>query len=176
MPPFLPVFGRTLAKRALAHWFLIYVAIQVYWLSGCIGRNYEFLWDQDGVEVWAEFLLVFVFYGIWVAIMVYFYRLSKTYSWVLSIFSVGLAAPLWAQISWSTSNISYSVVFFSGSVSAFVALSVYLWLGILASVQSVGLSMMLLQVILFLIFRLLPEFMSRLLLRSHKLLEYQCIF
>lgn len=69
---------------------------------------------------------------------------SKTHTWLLPVFAVGLGAPRWCQILWGTSGIAYYVPW-AHSGGPYLAIGLWLWLGVLDSVQGVGLGLILLQ-------------------------------
>ena len=114
--------------------------IQNYWLSAPYGRNWIYLWSSDDVPAWQIAVLVIVFFiGIWIIFLCTFSRLSKSHSWILPVFAMGLGAPRWAQILWSTSNMGQYLPWTSGPVaSALAGRSLWLWLGVLDAVQGVG--------------------------------------
>ena len=143
-PPSIPSFIRSFAGRRLALWFLISEFIKSYWLSGPYGRNWQFLWRQP-IPSYFIFLLVLAFMGVWILLMFMFKRQSRIHAWILPVFAAGLLSPRWAQMSWSTSNIGDGLTW-GGDLGDYFSLSLWLWLGALDAVQSVGLSMMLLQV------------------------------
>ena len=88
-------------------------------------------------------LLVLLFFVVlWVAILYVFVRLSKSHSWILPIFAIGLGAPRWCQIFWSTSSIGLYLPWAGGPIaSALVSRSLWLWLGLLDTIQGVGFGM-----------------------------------
>jgi alpha-1,3-glucan synthase len=98
-PPKVPGFLKTMFRRKLVLWFLASELLRDYWLSGPYGRNWGFLW-QTPIPQWQIFLLIFVFFvGVWfliIGILTYF---SKTHTWLLAVFAVGLGAPRWCQVS-----------------------------------------------------------------------------
>jgi alpha-1,3-glucan synthase len=143
LPPLIPKFYSSFRKRGLAIWFIIAQFLQAYWLSGPYGRNWTFLWSQP-IPSYQIFLLFVVFILVWASLMRGFWQYSQIHSWILPIFAVGLLSPRWAQMSWSTSNIGYSLVWPNG-IGPYFSLSLWLWLGVLDAIQAVGLSMMLLQ-------------------------------
>ena len=52
---------------------------------------------------------------------------------------MGLGAPRWVQILWSTSNMGHYLPWAAGPVaSAIAGRSLWLWLGVLDAVQGVG--------------------------------------
>jgi alpha-1,3-glucan synthase len=91
--------------------------------------------------------LVVAFFGVaWVLILFIFARLSKSHSWILPVFACGLGAPRWAQIWWGVSGMGLFLPWAgSYTTSALVSRSLWLWLGILDSLQGVGFGMILLQ-------------------------------
>ena len=76
-----------------------------------------------------------------------FAELSVTHPWALPIFAVGVGAPRWAQILWSTSGVGLWIPWagYSYVASGTVGRILWLWLGILDALQGVGFGMILLQ-------------------------------
>ncbi|KAE9391982.1 hypothetical protein BT96DRAFT_979605 [Gymnopus androsaceus JB14] len=127
-----PNFLRTLFRRRIVIWFLVSVVLQSYWLSGPYGQNWHFLWNSE-LPTWQILLLVLAFFiGVWSLMLFVLTHFSKTHTWLLPIFAVGLGAPRWCQILWGTSGIAYG--------GLYLAIGLWLWLGVLDSVQGVGLS------------------------------------
>ncbi|KAG2142801.1 uncharacterized protein EDB93DRAFT_1157751 [Suillus bovinus] len=143
-PPKLSNFLETLFRRKLVLWFIASEILRDYWLSGPYGRNWSFLWSVP-IPKWAIMLLViFFFVGVW-ALMLYILRsLSKTHTWLLPVFAIGLGAPRWCQTLWGTSSLALYIPW-AGSGGPYLGLSLWLWLGVLDAVQGVGLGMILLQ-------------------------------
>ena len=121
-------------------WFFVVVVIQNYWLSTPYGRNWIYLWSNETVPAWQIVILVLVFFvGIWIGFLFIFSHLSKSHSWILPVFAMGLGAPRWAQILWSNSNMGQYLPWTAGPVaSAIAGRSLWLWLGVLDAVQGVG--------------------------------------
>ncbi|KIK57781.1 glycosyltransferase family 5 protein [Collybiopsis luxurians FD-317 M1] len=143
-PPKVPHFLQTLFRRRLVLWFLASEILRDYWLSGPYGRNWSFLWDVH-VPKWQILLLVLTFFvvvwGIMLAVLTHF---SKTHTWLLPVFAVGLGAPRWCQMLWGTSSLALYIPW-AGRSGPYLGLSLWLWLGVLDAVQGVGLGMILLQ-------------------------------
>ncbi len=146
-PGNIPSFYTSLFRRKIIIWFFVVVVIQNYWLSAPYGRNWLYLWSSQHLPAWQTLILVFVFFVlVWAAILYVFSRLSTSHSWILPVFSMGLGAPRWAQIMWATSNIGAYVPWAGGPVaSAIAGRALWLWLGVLDAVQGVGFGMILLQ-------------------------------
>jgi len=90
--------------------------------------------------------MVFFFVILWVAVLLVFAKLSKSHSWIVPIFAIGLGAPRWCQMLWSTSNIGLYLPWAGDAVaSALVSRSLWLWLGLLDTIQGVGFGMIFLQ-------------------------------
>lgn len=70
--------------------------------------------------------------------------LSKTHTWLLPVFAVGLGAPRWCQMLWGTSSLALYIPW-AGHAGPYLGISLWLWLGVLDAVQGVGLGMILLQ-------------------------------
>ncbi|KAF8121955.1 glycoside hydrolase family 13/glycosyltransferase family 5 protein [Boletus edulis] len=143
-PPKVPNFFRTLFRRKLVLWFLASEVLRDYWLSGPYGRNWGFLWNVP-ISKWQIALLVGMFFiGVWAFMMFVLTHLSKTHTWMLPVFAVGLGAPRWCQTLWGTSSLALYIPW-AGSAGPYLGLSLWLWLGVLDAVQGVGLGMILLQ-------------------------------
>uniref|UniRef100_A0A0W0GDS6 alpha-1,3-glucan synthase n=1 Tax=Moniliophthora roreri TaxID=221103 RepID=A0A0W0GDS6_MONRR len=143
-PPKVPYFLRTLVRRKLVLWFLASEILRDYWLSGPYGRNWSFLWNVE-VPKWRIFLLVITFFVfVWAGLLLALTHFSKTHTWLLPVFAVGLGAPRWCQMLWGTSSLALYIPW-AGSGGPYLGLSLWLWLGVLDAVQGVGLGMILLQ-------------------------------
>jgi alpha-1,3-glucan synthase len=98
-PPQVPGFLKTLFRRKLVLWFLAAELLRDYWLSGPYGRNWGFLWAVP-IPKWQILLLLLTFFVVvWFAILQVLTYFSKTHTWLLAIFAVGLGAPRWCQVS-----------------------------------------------------------------------------
>ncbi|KAJ7219301.1 modular protein with glycoside hydrolase family 13 and glycosyltransferase family 5 domains, partial [Mycena pura] len=143
-PPKVPHFFATLFRRKLVLWFLASEILRDYWLSGPYGRNWTFLWSVD-IPKWQIALLVVAFFiGVWALMMIILTHFSKTHTWLLPVFAVGLGAPRWCQMLWGTSSLALYIPW-AGSAGPYLGISLWLWLGVLDAVQGVGLGMILLQ-------------------------------
>lgn len=101
--PSIPYFWRSLMNRNLTKWFLLSESLSAFWLGNFYGRTWRFLWIQP-LSPWIIFILVFFFFVIvWGLLLYLFQYWSKTHSWIMCIFAVGLISPKWAQVFWSTS-------------------------------------------------------------------------
>jgi alpha-1,3-glucan synthase len=143
-PPQVPGFLKTLFRRKLVLWFLAAELLRDYWLSGPYGRNWGFLWSVP-IPKWQITLLVIAFFIVlWFLILAALTYFSKTHTWLLAIFAVGLGAPRWCQMLWGTSSLALYIPW-AGHAGPYLGLSLWLWLGVLDAVQGVGLGMILLQ-------------------------------
>ncbi|KIY43381.1 glycoside hydrolase family 13 and glycosyltransferase family 5 protein [Fistulina hepatica ATCC 64428] len=143
-PPKVPHFLKTLFRRKLVLWFLASELLRDYWLSGPYGRNWSYLWSVD-IPKWVILMLVLTFFiGVWGAMMLVLTQFSKTHTWVLPVFAVGLGAPRWCQMLWGTSSLALYIPW-AGKAGPYLGVSLWLWLGVLDAVQGVGLGMILLQ-------------------------------
>jgi alpha-1,3-glucan synthase len=140
-------FYSTIFRRKIIMWTLVTVLIQNYFLSAPYGRNWQFLWSSRSAPTWAIALLVlFFFVVLWAAILYVLMHVSAYHSWILPIFAIGLGAPRWCQMLWSTSSIGLYLPWAGGPIaSALVSRSLWLWLGLLDTIQGVGFGMILLQ-------------------------------
>ena len=107
----------------------------------------SYLWSSRHAPGWAIFLLILLFFVVvWIGILLFFGYLSTTHSWIIPIFAVGLGAPRWCQILWSNSNIGQYLPWAGGPIaSALLGRCLWLWLGVLDSIQGIGFGMILLQ-------------------------------
>jgi alpha-1,3-glucan synthase len=147
-PGKIPAFYTALLRRPITAWFFITVVMQNYFLSIPYGRNWTYLWSSKYAPTWTIVLLIVLFFIIlWMLVLAFFSRLSKAHPWIMPIFAIGLGAPRWAQMLWGTSSFGLWLPWFVGGPvgGALGGRAVWLWLGILDSLQGVGLGMMLLQ-------------------------------
>ncbi|CAA7271667.1 unnamed protein product [Cyclocybe aegerita] len=143
-PPKVPHFLKTLFRRKLVLWFLASEILRDYWLSGPYGRNWSFLWSVP-IPKWQILILVVVFFvGVWAAMLLVLTHFSKTHTWLLPVFAVGLGAPRWCQMLWGTSSLALYIPW-AGKSGPYLGISLWLWLGVLDAIQGVGLGMILLQ-------------------------------
>ena len=145
-PGKIPSFYQTLLRRRIIGWFFITVILQNYFLSTPYGRNWAYLWSSNHAPIWAIALLVLLFFIIiWILFLLIFGQLSKSHSWILPIFAIGLGAPRWAQMLWGTSSLGLWMPWFPGGPvgGALAGRELWLWLGLLDSLQGVGFEMML---------------------------------
>ncbi|KAH8691393.1 alpha-1,3-glucan synthase Ags2 [Talaromyces proteolyticus] len=140
-------FYKSVYRRKIILWFFVAVIIQNFFLSAPYGRNWSFLWSSNHASAWEIVLLVILFFVVvWSVLLGIMCYLSKSHSWILPVFAIGLGAPRWAQIWWGTSNVGQYIPWVSSYVSgALVSRSLWLWLGVLDSLQGVGFGMILLQ-------------------------------
>lgn len=145
-PESIPGLYLSLMHRKLVPWFFIGVIIQNYWLSAPYGRNWQFLFGSQYLPDWATAVLALGFFvGLWGIVLYIFSIFSDEHTWLLPIFAIGLGAPRWAQMMWSCSGIGWYVPWGgSGLGSAILSRCLWLWLGLLDSIQGVGFGMMLL--------------------------------
>lgn len=146
-PGAVPDFYSSIFRRKIIVWFLVAVFIQNIFLSAPYGRSWSYLWRSKHAPSWAIVLLILLFFVVvWAGILFYFGHLSTTHSWFIPIFAIGLGAPRWCQIFWATSNIGQYLPWAGGPVaSAILGRSLWLWLGVLDSIQGIGFGMILLQ-------------------------------
>lgn len=142
-----PSFYHSILRRKIILWFLVVVIIQNYWLSAPYGRSWAYLWSSSNTPTWSIVLLILIFFiGIWAALLWIFGHYSKSHSWILPLFAIGLGAPRWCQMLWGISNIGLYVPWAgSAAASALVGRGLWLWLGVLDAIQGVGFGMILLQ-------------------------------
>ena len=147
-PGRIPSFYRSLTRRKVVIWFFVTVILQNYFLSAPYGRNWTYLWSSKHAPVWSIACLVLLFFVVvWAAFLALFAHLSRTHTWILPIFAIGLGAPRWCQMLWGTSNMGQWIPWVAGSplAGALVGRSLWLWLGLLDTLQGIGIGMILLQ-------------------------------
>ncbi|KZF26426.1 glycosyltransferase family 5 protein [Xylona heveae TC161] len=146
-PGTVPSFYRSLARRKIIGWFFISVLLQNYWLSAPYGRNWRYLWTTQHASFWQILLLLlFFFVGVWALVLFILGRLSKSHLWIMPVFAIGLGAPRWCQMLWGASGAASYLPWAGGyTAGALVGRGLWLWLGILDSLQGVGFGMILLQ-------------------------------
>lgn len=145
-PGKMPSFYHSIGRRKIVLWFFATVLIQNFFLSAPYGRNWSFLWSSPHTSTWQIVVLVAVFFiGVWAGILWILGMLSKSHSWILPLFAIGLGAPRWAQIWWGTSNIGLYLPWAGDyTTGALLSRALWLWLGTLDALQGVGLGMILL--------------------------------
>ena len=126
------------------------------------GRNWTFLWSVPIPQYQILILVVIFFVGVWAAMLAILTHFSKTHTWLLPVFAVGLGAPRWCQMLWGTSSLALYIPW-AGRGGPYLGISLWLWLGVLDAVQGVGLGLILLQVCAQQCYRkeLLPKFLFR---------------
>ena len=125
-------------------WFLFSETVSAFWLSGLYGRNWTFLWTQPLSPLSTAGMIIFFFGIVWFSLLYGFRVWSKTHSWIICVFAVGLVCPRWGQIFWSTSTLG-TFLAWASEAGAYLSLGLFLWLGVLDALQQIGLAMMLLQ-------------------------------
>lgn len=145
-PDKIPSFYASLIRRRIVPMFFVTVIIQNFFLSAPYGRNWEFLFYSRAIPQWSVLLLAFAFFGIlWCLALWLFSFFSKTHPWIVPLFAIGLGAPRWAQMLWGISGIGLYLPWVGTSVaSAILTRCLWLWLGLLDTIQGVGLGMVLL--------------------------------
>ncbi|EFQ32048.1 glycosyl transferase group 1 [Colletotrichum graminicola] len=146
-PGYIPSFYASLIRRNIVPWFFLTVVVQNYWLSAPYGRNWQFLFASKYVPGWSAVLLAVGFFvGVWTLLLVALSRFSVTHPWLVPMFSVGLGAPRWAQMLWGTSGIGLYLPWLGHNAvaSALLSRALWLWLGVLDTIQGVGIGMVLL--------------------------------
>lgn len=147
-PGKIPAFYKSILRRKIIIWFSVSIVLQNYFLSMPYQRNWNYFWGSKYLPRWGAFLLAVAFFiGVWYILLAILAWRSKTHSWIVPIFAIGLGAPRWAQMLWSTSGIGWWVPWMVGGPQGYAigARAVWLWLGVLDSIQGVGFGMILLQ-------------------------------
>ncbi|KAL4788597.1 hypothetical protein BJX76DRAFT_353043 [Aspergillus varians] len=148
VPGKVPSFYKSLFRRRIVLWNFVAVILQNFFLSAPYGRNWSFLWTTAHAHAWQIVILCIVFFGVlWIAFLFLVSQLSKQHSWFLPVFACGLGAPRFIQIWWAVSGIGYYLPWVSGgyTAGALVSRSLWLWLGVLDSIQGLGFGIILLQ-------------------------------
>lgn len=145
-PGIVPSFYRSLLGRPLVLWFLVAVVLQTFFLSTNYPRTWLFLWSSGTAPRYAVALLTFIFFcPVWLAIMTILGRLTKSHAWIIPIFAVCLGAPRWCQMLWALSGVGNHIPWAaSPALGALLSRAVWLWLGVLDTLQGVGIGTMLL--------------------------------
>ncbi|KAH8750212.1 glycosyl transferase group 1 [Diaporthe sp. PMI_573] len=145
-PDYIPSFYKSLMRRHVVPWFFLAVLVQNYWLSAPYGRNWQFLFSSKYIPGWSAVLLAIGFFVIvWALLLWIFSKFSLSHPWIVPVFSVGLGAPRWAQMLWGTSGVGLYLPWLGSAVaSAVVSRILWLWLGVLDTIQGVGVGMVLL--------------------------------
>jgi len=131
----------------LLQWFFAATLLQNAFLSTYYGRNWQFLWSSNVAHTYQIVLLaIFFFLVLWITVLLLFSRLTRSHSWILPLFAIGLGAPRWAQTLWSCSGLGLYLPWTGSALSsALLSRSLWLWLGLLDALQGVGFGMILLQ-------------------------------
>ncbi|EPY52099.1 alpha-1,4-glucan synthase Ags1 [Schizosaccharomyces cryophilus OY26] len=141
----IPAFYKSLLRRKLVVWFCIAVFLQNFWLSTLNARSWSYFWDLGEIPQWQMFLLMIAFFIVlWALLLGVLAWIARTHSWIICVFGVGLGAPRWVQTFWATSNIGLYLPW-AGRAGPYLGRTLWLWLGVLDSVQNVGIGMILLQ-------------------------------
>ncbi|CAB38509.1 cell wall alpha-1,3-glucan synthase Mok13 [Schizosaccharomyces pombe] len=144
-PGNIPAFYTALLRRKLVLWFFVATILQNYWLSTLYGRSWKYLWGGSLLAPWKMLTIAFfLFLSMWIIMLMFLGRKSLTHSWLLPVFGVGLGSPRWLQMMWGTSNIGVYLPW-AGVAGPIVGRILWIWLGVLDSVQGVGVGMILLQ-------------------------------
>ncbi|KAI2910628.1 CAZyme family GH13 [Aspergillus niger] len=141
-------FYKSVFRRKIVLWNFVAVILQNFFLSAPYGRNWGFLWSSNHAKAWQIVILCIVFYGfVWAGFLFVVSRYFKSHSWFLPVFACGLGAPRFIQIWWGVSGIGYFLPWVSGGYlgGALASRSLWLWLGVLDSIQGLGFGIILLQ-------------------------------
>ncbi|OJJ32183.1 hypothetical protein ASPWEDRAFT_118157 [Aspergillus wentii DTO 134E9] len=147
-PGKVPSFYKSVFRRKIVLWNFVVVILQNFFLSAPYGRNWSFLWSSSHAKDWQVGILCAFFFGfVWALFLFILSHLSKSHSWILPVFACGLGAPRWAQIWWGISGIGYYLPWTAGGATggALISRCLWLWLGVLDSLQGLGFGMILLQ-------------------------------
>jgi len=144
-PDEVPSLYASILRRKTTLWFFVAVILQNYFLSSPYGRNWFYLFSSQHLPVWGTLLLTAFFYiVVWAAFLAFFAVVSKRHPWWLPLFALGLGAPRWAQMLWGTSGFGLYLPWTGSALwSAILSRSLWLWLGLLDTVQNAGIGMIL---------------------------------
>jgi alpha-1,3-glucan synthase len=144
-PDEVPSLYKALIRRKTTLWFFVAVILQNYFLSSPYGRNWLYLFSSQHIPVWVILALTaFFFVVVWTLFLVGFALISKRHPWYLPLFALGLGAPRWAQMLWGTSGYGLYLPWAGSPVlSAILSRALWLWLGLLDTVQNAGIGMIL---------------------------------
>ncbi|CEL08688.1 Putative Alpha-1,3-glucan synthase Ags1 [Aspergillus calidoustus] len=149
VPGKVPSFYRSVFRRKIVLWNFVAVILQNFFMSAPYGRNWSFLWTTAHATKWQILILCVVFFGvIWCLFLYLVSQFSKQHSWFLPVLACGLGAPRFIQIWWGVSGIGYYLPWAAGgsyTSGALVSRSLWLWLGVLDSIQGLGFGIILLQ-------------------------------
>ncbi|KAJ5894933.1 hypothetical protein N7495_006624 [Penicillium taxi] len=147
-PGKVPSFYKSLVRRKIVLWNFVVVILQNFFLSAPYGRNWSFLWTSAHTHGWQIVILCIVFFGfVWCIFLYIISRFSKRHTWFLPVFACGLGAPRFIQIWWGVSGIGYYLPWVAGGYTggALASRSLWLWLGVMDSIQGLGFGVILLQ-------------------------------
>lgn len=144
-PDEVPSLYTSILHRKTTLWFFVAVILQNYFLSAPYGRNWFYLFSSQHLPVWGAILLTALFYiVIWAGFLAFFAFVSKRHPWWLPLFALGLGAPRWAQMLWGTSGFGLYLPWVGSPLgSAIAGRSLWLWLGLLDTIQNAGIGMIL---------------------------------
>ncbi|KAK3346107.1 alpha-1,3 glucan synthase [Lasiosphaeria hispida] len=144
-PDEVPSLYTSILRRKTTLWFFVAVVLQNYFLSSPYGRNWFYLFSSQHLPIWGTLILTAFFYiGVWTIFLAFFAFVSKRHPWWLPLFALGLGAPRWAQMLWGTSGFGLYLPWVGSNMwSAILGRSLWLWLGLLDTVQNAGIGMIL---------------------------------
>lgn len=144
-PDEVPSLYSSILRRKTTVWFFVAVILQNYFLSTPYGRNWFYLFSSQHVSTGIVLALTAFFYIIvWAGFLAFFAVMSKRHPWWLPLFALGLGAPRWAQMLWGTSGFGLYLPWAgSAAASAILGRCLWLWLGLLDTIQNAGLGMIL---------------------------------
>jgi alpha-1,3-glucan synthase len=140
-----PSLYTSLIRRKTTVWFFVAVILQNFFLSTPYGRNWFYLFSSQHVSTGAILGLTAFFYIlVWALALAFFAFMSKRHPWWLPLFALGLGAPRWCQILWGTSGYGLYLPWASTpAMSAILGRALWLWLGLLDTIQNAGIGMIL---------------------------------
>ncbi|KAB5522170.1 alpha-1,3 glucan synthase [Coniochaeta sp. 2T2.1] len=144
-PDEVPSLYSSILRRKTTVWFFVAVILQNFFLSTPYGRNWFYLFSSQHVSTGVVLALTAFFYiVVWAGFLAFFALMSKRHPWWLPLFALGLGAPRWAQMLWGTSGFGLYLPWAgSATASAILGRCLWLWLGLLDTIQNAGLGMIL---------------------------------
>ncbi|CAB40008.1 spore wall alpha-1,4-glucan synthase, meiotic Mok14 [Schizosaccharomyces pombe] len=152
LPPFyrqkpgsIPAFSKSLLHRKVVICFLISVINQNFWMSTLISQAWRFFWGSKLTKLWKIVVMTVSFLvGAWLIIFYVLRKLSNKHTWMVPVLGLGFGAIKWMHVFWGTSNVGIFLPW-AGIAGPYLSRALWLWLGILDSIQGIGNGLILLQ-------------------------------
>ncbi|EPX72019.1 alpha-1,3-glucan synthase [Schizosaccharomyces octosporus yFS286] len=152
LPPFyrqtpgsIPAFSKALFHRRVVICFLLMVINQNFWMSSLISHGWRFFWNSELTVLWKVIVMMICFLVfLWVGLLALLGKLSNTHTWLIPVLGLGFGGIKWLHVFWGTSNIGFFLPW-AGISGAYLGRALWLWLGVLDSIQGIGCGLILLQ-------------------------------